>query len=43
MEIGIVEGDNFTDMTFAEIVSFNENHPEKQHYPLPEIFKRVID
>ena len=43
LEIGIYEGDSFTDMTFAEIVSYNERHPEEFHYPLPEIFKRVID
>lgn len=43
MEIAIHETDNFTDMTYAEIVAYNENHPEEFHYPLPEIFKRVID
>lgn len=43
MEIAINETDNFTDMTYAEIVSYNERHPKELGYPLPEIFKRVID
>lgn len=43
MEIAIHQDDSFTDMTYAEIVAYNENHPEEFHYPLPEIFKRVID
>jgi hypothetical protein len=43
MGLAISSKDYFTDMTFAEIVTFNEKYPEKLNYPIDEIFKRVID
>jgi hypothetical protein len=43
MDLVVHQSDGFTDMTFAEIVSYNEKHPEEGGYPLYDIFKRVID
>jgi hypothetical protein len=43
MGLAIGDEDFFTDMTFAEIVAYNETYPEKLNYPIDEIFKRVID
>jgi len=35
--------DYFTDMTFSEIVSYNERYPEIGYFPKDSIFDRVID
>lgn len=43
MGLVIHQSDGFTDMTFAEIVSYNEKNPNENGYPLHDIFKRVID
>lgn len=43
MEIAIHQSDRFTDITFAEIVAYNERQPEQDGYPLHVIFKHVID
>lgn len=43
--MGLVVGseDYFTNMTFSEIVSYNEKYPVPGYYPKDQIFKRVID
>lgn len=43
MDVVINPNDRFTNITFAEIVSYNEKHPEHPAYPMHVIFDRVID